>query len=150
MNFYESLWSNVCGIWIKIWINSFNKSFQRCHLQNVGHFGLTDAMSHFQDDYMFDRGPDVPSIRSVLSCHGQTPRKRTPGITETRGMSLQWCHDGHDGISNHQPLDCLLNRLFRRRSKKTSKLRKFFWVCFAGRFENNDLRVWYVIHIWTV
>ena len=24
---------------------------------------------------------------------------------------------------NHQPYDCLLNRLFRRRSKKTSKLR---------------------------
>ena len=26
-------------------------------------------------------------------------------------------------VSNHQPHDCLLNRLFRRRSKKTSKLR---------------------------
>ena len=28
-----------------------------------------------------------------------------------------------DGVSNHQPHDCLLNGLFRRRSKKTSKLR---------------------------
>ena len=28
-----------------------------------------------------------------------------------------------DGVSNHQPSDCLLNRLFRRSSKKTSKLR---------------------------
>ena len=28
-----------------------------------------------------------------------------------------------DGISNHQLHDCLLNRLFRHRSKKTSKLR---------------------------
>ena len=36
---------------------------------------------------------------------------------------LQWRHNGHDGISNHQPHDCLLNHLFRRRSKKTSKLR---------------------------
>ena len=27
------------------------------------------------------------------------------------------------GVSNHQPHDCLLNLLFRRRSKKTSKLR---------------------------
>ena len=35
---------------------------------------------------------------------------------------LQWHHNGRDGISNHQPHDCLLNRLFRRRSKKTSKL----------------------------
>ena len=37
--------------------------------------------------------------------------------------TLQWCHNGHDSVSNHQPHDCLLNRLFRRRSKKTSKLR---------------------------
>ena len=36
---------------------------------------------------------------------------------------LQWHHNGHDSISNHQPHDCLLNHLFRRRSKKTSKLR---------------------------
>ena len=37
--------------------------------------------------------------------------------------TLQWRHNGRDGVSNHQPHDCLLNRLFRRRSKKTSKLR---------------------------
>ena len=30
---------------------------------------------------------------------------------------------GRDGVSNHQPHHCLLNRLFRRRSKKTPKLR---------------------------
>ena len=38
-------------------------------------------------------------------------------------ISLQWRLNGHDGISNHQPHDCLLNRLFGRRSKKTWKLR---------------------------
>ena len=37
--------------------------------------------------------------------------------------SWQWRHNGHNGVSNHQPPDCLLNRLFLRRSKKTSKLR---------------------------
>ena len=37
--------------------------------------------------------------------------------------SLQWRHNGHGSVSNHQPHDCLLNRLFRRRSKKTLKLR---------------------------
>ena len=36
---------------------------------------------------------------------------------------LEWRHNERDGVSNHQLLDCLLNRLFRRRSKKTSKLR---------------------------
>ena len=38
-------------------------------------------------------------------------------------ISLQWRHNGCDGVSNHQPLDCLLKCLFMRRSKKTSKLR---------------------------
>ena len=38
-------------------------------------------------------------------------------------LSLRWRHNEHDSISNHQPYDCLLNGLFRRRSKKTSKLR---------------------------
>ena len=37
--------------------------------------------------------------------------------------SLPWRHNGRDGVSNNQPHHCLLNRLFRRRSKKTSKLR---------------------------
>ena len=36
---------------------------------------------------------------------------------------LRWHHNERDSVSNHQPHDCLLNRLFRRRSKKTSKLR---------------------------
>ena len=38
-------------------------------------------------------------------------------------ISLHWRHNGHDSVSNHQPYDCLLNRLFRRRSKEISKLR---------------------------
>ena len=37
--------------------------------------------------------------------------------------ALQWRHNDRDGVSNHQPHDCLLKRLFRRKSKKTSKLR---------------------------
>ena len=38
-------------------------------------------------------------------------------------ITLRWRYNGRDSVSNHQPHDCLLNRLFRRRSKKTSKLR---------------------------
>ena len=37
--------------------------------------------------------------------------------------TLEWRHNGRDGVSNHLPRDCLLNRLFRRSSKKTSKFR---------------------------
>ena len=38
-------------------------------------------------------------------------------------ISLQWRHKRRDSVSNHQPHDCLLIRLFRRRWTKTSKLR---------------------------
>ena len=38
-------------------------------------------------------------------------------------MPLQWRHNERDGVSNHQPQGCLLNRLFRHRWKKTPKLR---------------------------
>ena len=37
-------------------------------------------------------------------------------------MTLHWRHNERDDVSNHQPHDCLLNRLFRCRSKKTPKL----------------------------
>ena len=37
--------------------------------------------------------------------------------------TLRWRHNERDCVSNHQPSHCLLNRLFGRRSKKTSKLR---------------------------
>ena len=45
--------------------------------------------------------------------------------------TLQWRHNEHNGVSNHQPYDCLLNRLFRRKSNKTSKL------CVTGFCEGN-------------
>ena len=44
---------------------------------------------------------------------------------------LQWRHSEHDGVLDHQPHGCLLNLLFRRRSKKISKLRV------TGLFEGN-------------
>ena len=43
---------------------------------------------------------------------------------------LSYSHDEHDGLSNHWHLNCLLNRLFRCRSKKT----KF---CVTGLCEGN-------------
>ena len=45
--------------------------------------------------------------------------------------ALRWRHNGLDSVSNHQPHDCLLNRLFKRRSKKTSKL------CVTGLWAEN-------------
>ena len=47
-------------------------------------------------------------------------------------MSLQWRLNECNGVSNHQPHDCLLKRLFRRRSKKASTL------CVTGLCEGNS------------
>ena len=38
-------------------------------------------------------------------------------------VALQWRHNGRDDVSNHQPHECSLNRLFRCRSKEASQLR---------------------------
>ena len=62
-------------------------------------------------------------------------------ITHTHGIQisripLHWRHNEHDGVSNHQRLDCVLNHLCRHRSKKTSKL------CFTGLCEVNSLVTW--------
>ena len=48
--------------------------------------------------------------------------------TPTRISSLQWRHNGCDGVSNHQPHDCLLNRLFKAQFKENIKaLRHWPW-----------------------
>ena len=47
----------------------------------------------------------------------------SPMFVEGASKTLQWRHNEVDNVSNYQPHGCSLNRLFRRRSKKTSKLR---------------------------
>ena len=43
-------------------------------------------------------------------------------ILEKIDHTSKWHHNGCDGVSNHQPHNCLLNLLFRCKSKKISKL----------------------------
>ena len=47
--------------------------------------------------------------------------RSTRSLQENMRISLLWRHNGHNGVSNHQPHDYLLNRSLRRTSKKTSK-----------------------------
>ena len=65
-----------------------------------------------------DQGRSVPGPVVFVSPRNM---KFAGGLVLT--ISLQWRHNGRDGVSNHQHHDCLLNHLFRRTSKKTSKLR---------------------------
>ena len=66
--------------------------------------------------------------------------------------SLRWRHNEHDGISNHQPHDCLLKRVFRRRSKETSKLRLTGLCPVTGEFpaqrasNAENVFIWWRLH----
>ena len=50
-------------------------------------------------------------------------RQRIPIKPIDPFTTLQWRHNKYDDVSNHHPHDYLRNRVFRHRSKKTSKLR---------------------------
>ena len=56
--------------------------------------------------------------------------------------SLRWRHDGRDGVSNHQPDDCLLNSLFGLRSKKTSSSASLAFVWGIHRGPVNSPHKW--------
>ena len=81
--------------------------------------------------------------------------KNNPSLVEawTRcqtGNTLQWGYNERNGISNHQPHNCLLNLLFRHRSMKTSKLR-VTGLCEEKSLVKN-VSIWWCHHeaiIWT-
>ena len=58
--------------------------------------------------------------------------------------TLWWRHNGHDGVSNHQPHDCLLNRLFRLRSKKHQSSASLAFVRGIHRWLVNSPHKWQV------
>ena len=75
-------------------------------------------------------------------------------------ITLQWRHNGQDDVSSHQPHDCLLNRLFGRRSKTTRKLR-VTGLCsgnslgtgeFPAQLGSNaeNVSIWWRHHYWTL
>ena len=43
--------------------------------------------------------------------------------------TLQWRHYEHDGVSNHQPRDCLLKRLFKAQIKENIKAPRHWPLC---------------------
>ena len=65
--------------------------------------------------------PQMTAFRPFFCCHDSMISVTFDDSSSLE--SLRWRHNERDNVSNHQPHDCLLNRLFRRRSKKTSKLR---------------------------
>ena len=58
--------------------------------------------------------------------------------------SLEWRHKERDGVSNHRRLNFLLNHLFSRRSKKTSKL---FVTGFCGGIHRWPVNSPHKVHV---
>ena len=67
---------------------------------------------------------DSPHKVSIMKKNSMSCRHHEVDLVTTGPhFTLEWRHNGRDGVSNYQPHDCLLNRLFGRILKKTSKLR---------------------------
>ena len=63
---------------------------------------------------------NVSETPQAFSKHGSGVQRQQCHATF---ITLRWRHNGRYSVSIHQPHDCLLNRLFGRRSRKTSKRR---------------------------
>ena len=61
-----------------------------------------------------------PGMRKAFPCH--------------HGCALHWRHNQRDSVSNHQPHDCLLNRLFKALNKENIKAPSHWplWGEFTG------------------
>ena len=76
-----------------------------------------------------------------------------PGIIQINNMlnnsALQWRHSGRDGVSNNQPNDCLLNRLFSADQRKhQSSASLVFWGELTGEFPAQRASTAENISIW--
>ena len=79
----------------------------RLDQRNETCFGTGEFDSYWNSVHSLIHSPTYPFHHSLTNSH----------------IPLRWRHNGHDGVSNHQPHHCQLNHLARRRSKKTFKLR---------------------------
>ena len=63
-------------------------------------------------------------ISSLMPCGYAFPRWNVIDYRVLKqGNSLLWHHNERDSVSNHQPYDCLLNRLLKAQIKETPRLR---------------------------
>ena len=72
----------------------------------------------YGDKMRYSYGSVALSHRYIISILHEVSCSSFPAC-----ISLQWRHNESDGVSNHLRLHWLLNCWFRRKSKKTSKLR---------------------------
>ena len=90
---------------LRPWMDGWNCSRHRYELARIS----TRAPGGLQPDALPTESQEIP--------------EKSRGITFMCKSLYSDVVMSKMGVSNHQPYDCLLNRLFRHRSKKTSKLR---------------------------
>ena len=111
--------------------NAWENSPHACELRLHGaHCDVTvmHLINSLRPEDVYTRQLTTSSFHMMACClFGGKPLHETSWLAidwDTRKKkTLQWRNNERDGVSNNRRLDCLLNRLFRRRSKKTSKLR---------------------------
>ena len=118
---FETPW---CSLWHQCnespgvgWIDGKDISMNECKT------AVTPQLTHWSycrltlsHRYMLNQWPTISLFIILLS------KCIYLGTIFSIHCALQWRRYGRDSVSIHQPRDCLLNCLFRRRSKKTSKL----------------------------
>ena len=114
------MFSLICAR-IKGWVNNGEAGDLR---RNRAHYDVT-----LMDWRLTRTFCGVASIRSASFCIVLGRANSLPFVVRS---DVQWHHNERDGVSIHQPHDCLHNRLFKCRSKKTYKLRV------TGLYEGNS------------
>ena len=82
-----------------------------CHCLRIFHNVKVKGVTYVRPPY---------TLATLDSSSSSSPPKLL--ILKKININITWRHNGRDGVLNHQPHDCLLNRLFWGRSKKTLKL----------------------------
>ena len=142
-NEVETKWRTFCRrhfqtyfLWSKSWYFLFKLQFVTKGSNCYANIGSGNGLASNTDDkaswlsflthiyiyiYIYiSFGLDGLSVENVgLTVYHHIPWRK---YYRPQAMPLQWRHDERNGVSNHQCLDCLLNCLFRRWPKKTSKL----------------------------
>ena len=125
----KPVWENktldlTCAIALK-WmsLNPPNEKSTLMQLMVWYHEVTSHYLSQCWPSSVSSYGVTRPQSVNVYSMKTLWPWLLLELLSFLRGTTLQWRLNERDGVSNHQPQDCLLNRLFRRRSRKTSKLR---------------------------
>ena len=139
------MFSLICA-WINGWVNNREAVDLRRHR---AHYGVTVMCGYIVAIGVAIGCPLVNIALGNHLCDELISCQRKPlcspsgcifPYSPNEIQSLQWRHNGRDGVSNHQPHDGLLNRLFRCRSKKTSISASLAFVRGIHRWPVNSQR----------